>query len=109
MILRGHKQLEGRKGFHQNEHLHYGKNEVIEKEVPTSSNEDVGDGTCNKILDDPRKSPQNPIYLLYRSPYEWLRLNLTNNLGSSSKSLGNYTLTFHSLMPCLKCLPMLNF
>ena len=60
MILRGGKQLEGPKGIRQNKHSHYGKDEVIKKEVPTSSNEDIGDDTSNKIPDDSKKISPKP-------------------------------------------------
>jgi len=82
MILSGDKQLEELKRFCQNEHSHYGKDEVIEKQVPTSCNKDKGDDVSNKNLNDLKKTSLKPYVPPLPFPYEWLRLNLTNNLGS---------------------------
>jgi len=84
MIVRGGKQLEGLKGVSQSEHSHDGNDEVVGKEVCTSSNDVIGDDAhnSNKIPNDLEKFPQDLTYHLYHSPKEWLRLNLTNNLGS---------------------------
>jgi len=57
MILRGGKQLEEPKGVCQNKHSHYGKGEVIEKQVPTLSNEDKVDDLI-RILMTTRKPHQ---------------------------------------------------
>ena len=60
MDLRGDKQLEGPMGVCQNEHPHYGKDEVVEKEVPTSCNEVIGDDTSHNIPNDPKKISLKP-------------------------------------------------
>ena len=60
MILRGGKQFEEPKGVRQNEHSHCEKDEEIEKQLQTSSNEDKGDDTYNKNPDDPKKTSSKP-------------------------------------------------
>jgi len=60
VILRGGKQLKGPKEVRQNDQSCYGQDEVIEKEVPTSSNEVIGDDTSNKVSDDPKKISPKP-------------------------------------------------
>ena len=47
VILRGGKQLERPEGVSQDKHLHDGNDEVIEKEVSTSSNDIIGDDGYN--------------------------------------------------------------
>jgi len=61
----------------QSGHLHNGIDEAVKKEVSTSSNGIIGDDAhnSNKIPNAPKKSPQDPMYHLYRSPKEWLKLN----------------------------------
>jgi len=68
MILKEDKQLEGPKRVDQNEHSRYGKDEVVEKEVPTSSNEVIGDDTSNKIPDGPKKISPKPYAPPLRFP-----------------------------------------
>jgi len=62
MNLRGVKQLEEPKGVVQNEHLHDGIDEVVEKEVSTSSNHVMGDDAynSNKIPNDSKKISPRP-------------------------------------------------
>ena len=87
MILRGGKQLEGPKEVHWNEHSHYGKDEVIEKEVPMSFNKDIGDDTSNKIPNDPKKISPKPYVPPLPFPQQMAKAKLDQQFGKFLESL----------------------
>ena len=62
MILRWGKQLERPRGIVQNEHSYNRNDEVVEKEVSTSSNDVIGNDArnANKIPNDPKKISPRP-------------------------------------------------